>query len=446
MASSSCTSTPTGTSTTVITTDSLLTTFTESTTTLPPTTTTITSAGCMIGSGLSSVACLSTTTTITSVIPGETSTISVPVTNTVALTETSTLTLFGQVCTTFPANNNGGDPSGGGTISTTTPPPTVITSQSPSTLPNGQVTIVSTVITSTLPGSAVFVPTSIVDPHAQDNTDGSSSPKIGPIVGGVVAGFFGLLGLALAVWFILKRRRRWDDIFDKEYLERPPKRFSLDGDGAEPKPYHYGLVGKTSSPPPHSLSPSPHPPPHSQSPPPRLNLAPLTVPMTVSQPGLSAGTSMSLSSRPSTANSMLPLRDPMPPRTSSYSHHHTTSSGSGTYAIGMNMGIPPSPREWGHHAPSPSADAIHMEMEAPRVGSPTSVRDMGGLRLANGDGEVFTPPSPSPLAGTSTRQSTGQGPAMLDGKGRNVRLGSGGPGVLVHTDGGPVPAGWAPAP
>lgn len=59
------------------------------------------------------------------------------------------------------------------------------------------------------------------------------------------------------------------------------------------------------------------------------------------------------------------------------------------------------------------------------------------LQLANvGDDEVVpSPPTPTLLSGARA----GAGPALLDGKGRHVRLGSGGPGVLVHTDGGPAP-------
>ncbi|KAJ7073930.1 hypothetical protein C8F01DRAFT_4816 [Mycena amicta] len=425
----SCTSSATATTTSLITTDSLSVSLSESLTTLPATVTTITTTGCALGS-LSNITCLSTTSTITSTIPGETSTVTVSITETVPVTSTTVLTLFGNpVCTTFSSN------SGSASLSMSTPPPVTITSQSASTLANGQVTVVTQVITSTPPPSIVYVPpTPSAGQQAQENTDGSSSSHIGPIVGGVLAGFFGLLGIVLIIWFIIKRRRRWDDIFDQEFPQQPSKRFSLDADiGTEPKPYYYGLVGHTRSPPP--ASPSPQSLPHSL---PQHHLAPLSLPTTVSQPGLSAGTTMS--SRPSTAGSMRPLHDPPRSPPPGSSHYHNTSSGSST-GVHISPSVP-SPREWGHHAPGPSADAIHMESQ-PRLGSPTSVHDFGGrLHLANlGDGEMLqTPPTPSPLAsGRMTTPRTTPGPSMLDGKGRNVRLGSGGPGVLVHTDGGPAP-------
>jgi hypothetical protein len=192
----------------------------------------------------------------------------------------------------------------------------------------------------------------------------------------------------------------------------------------EPKPYQYGLVGQTRSP---SLGISPPSSPPASSPSlnlPQHNLTPLRLPTSASSPGPSATT---LSSRPSTAGSMRPLRDtPGTPPVSGHTHNHTTSSGSST-SVHVSPAIP---SHWGHHSPSPSAEQLHFE----RSGSPTSVRDyepQRRLQLANvGDGEVIrSPPTPSPLAG----------PALLDGKGRHVRLGSGGPGVLVHIDAGPAP-------
>ncbi|KAJ6622886.1 hypothetical protein B0H10DRAFT_863196 [Mycena sp. CBHHK59/15] len=112
-------------------------------------------------------------------------------------------------------------------------------------------------ITSSQSPSVVYVATTVpVQTQAtQSNNDSSSSSNIGAIVGGVVGGFFGLLGIALVIWFVMKRRRRWDDIFDKEDADiAPPRRqrtdrFSLDADvRVEPKPYQYGLVGQSPSP------------------------------------------------------------------------------------------------------------------------------------------------------------------------------------------------------
>ncbi|KAJ7143072.1 hypothetical protein C8R43DRAFT_1130871 [Mycena crocata] len=427
-----CISSATATTTSFITTESLLTTFTESVSTETPTVTTITTEECALGS-LSAVGCLSTATTITSTIPGITTTIQVPVTTSVSVTSSETLTLFGSSCTVISSAPPGGGVSGGNVsqpVSTITPDPLTFTSTSQTTLSNGQVSVIVQTLTSTQQPSVVYVATDVPGPgqEAQNNTDSSSSSHIGPIVGGVVGGFFLLLGVALAIWFVLKRRRRWDDIFDKEdpspRSPRATKRFSLDTE-IEPKPYQYGLVGQTRSPsvgisPPSSpsaLSASQHSRQHT--------LPPLHLPSSASIPGPSATT---VSSRPSTAGSMRPLRDPP---VSGHSHNHTTSTGSST-----SVHVAPAiPSHWGHHSPSPSAGQEYFE----RSGSPTSVRDHEPprrLQLANAaEGDVGqSPPTPSPLLG----------PAMLDGKGRNVRLGSGGPGVLVHTDAGPAPSGFQP--
>ncbi|KAJ6531571.1 hypothetical protein DFH09DRAFT_1370400 [Mycena vulgaris] len=321
-----------------------------------------------------------TATTLTSTIPGVVTTIQVPVVETVGVASSQTITLFGSVCTVIPTTSANASVSLSFSASISTPDPIVITAHSSTTLANGQISVVLETITSTQPPSVVL-----------NNTDGSSPSNVGPIVGGVVGGFFILIGIALIVWFIMKRRRRWDDIFDKEDTDIAPprkpratKRFSLDAD-IEPKPYQYGLVGQSKSPPigasppssPRAFSPS-HP-----SPPGRQHtLTPLHLPMSASTPGPSATT---MSSRPSTAGSMRPLRDaPVPPVSPPpLTHSHTTSSGSST-----SVHVPALPSHWGHHSPSPSAGQEYFE----RSGSPTSVRDYEPqlrLQLANlGDDEV----------------------------------------------------------
>ncbi|KAJ6531147.1 hypothetical protein B0H19DRAFT_1190579 [Mycena capillaripes] len=438
--STSCITSATGTTTSLLTTNVTTTTFTESLSTALPITTTITSETCILPLGsLTDVPCLSTATTITSTIPASVITTSVPVVATAFTTETDTITLFGSSCTVITSvSSHSSIVSTPDSISfspsLSTPPPVVITSQSASTLSNGQVSMILETIMSTPPPLTVYVPNPPPTQVAQTNDDGSgSSVRIAPIIGGVVAGFFGLLGIALIIWFIMKRRRRWDDIFDKEDTSKAPgratKRFSLDDLEIEPKPYQYGLVGQTRSPS-AGVSPPNSPPASSSSPslqPPRHNLPPLLLPTSASTPGPSATT---LSSRPSTAGSMRPLRDgPTSPPVSGHKHSHTTSSGSST-----SVRISPAmPSNWGHHSPSPSADQGYFE----RSGSPTSIHEpQVRLQLANiGDDEVTrSPPTPSVLAG----------PALLDGKGRHVRLGSGGPGVLVHTDAGPAPPDFEP--
>ncbi|KAJ7772984.1 hypothetical protein DFH07DRAFT_952958 [Mycena maculata] len=437
--STSCTSSATATTTSFTTSDSLLTTFTESTSTAAPTVTTITSSGCAVGNSSDSACLLSTSTTFTSTISGDVTTIQVPVTETFPVTSSQILTLFGSSCTVISATTTHSQPpsssgSGSGSVflSLSTPAPSIFTSESQTILANGQTSSILETITSNFPASVVYVTASPSStPGLQSNQDNSGGNSAGTnipaVVGGVVGGFFGLLGIALILWFVGKRRRRWDDIFDKEDAIAPPrptKRFSLDAE-IEPKPYQYGLVGQTRSP---SAGISP---PSSPALAPAVGrqhaLSPLLLPTAASTPGPSATT---ISSRPSTAGSMRPLRAATGSPPAGPTHSHTTSSGSSTSV----QHVPALPSHWGHHSPSPSAGQEYFE----RAGSPTSVRDyepQRRLQLANvgDDGLGESLPTASPL-----------GPAMLDGKGRNVRLGSGGAGVLVHTDAGPVPEGFQP--
>lgn len=119
---------------------------------------------------------------------------------------------------------------------------------------------------------------------------------------------------------------------------------------------------------------------------------------------------------------MRPLRDAQAsPPLSGHTHNHTTSNGSST-SVHVS---PAMPSHWGHHSPSPSAGPEYFD----RAGSPTSVRD-------------YEPSRRLQLANVGEEEAAS--PALLDGKGRHVRLGSGGPGVLVHTDAGPVPSGFQP--
>lgn len=266
-----------------------------------------------------------------------------------------------------------------------------------------------------------------------------------------------------------KRRRRWDDIFDKEDdIIIPPVggrnngRFSLDVD-VEPKPYQYGLVGQAMAP---GAASPPNSPPMLASIPTgtdssvshhnrhRSSLTPLNLPMTASSPGLSATT---ISSRPSTGGSTQPLRpasqqgyfpafpaqQPQPQirpdmgrATSSNAHSHTQSIASYTtpslysgaaHAIGVNMGVG-------------SDDHSYFN----RSGSPMSVQEQGRIL------QVANAPELSPQSATfpftdSVVASSSSGPVteaaasampQRDGKGR-LRT-STGKAPLVHLDGGRV--------
>ncbi|KAJ6501979.1 hypothetical protein C8R45DRAFT_1209632 [Mycena sanguinolenta] len=431
--SSACISSATATSTTVLTIDVLTTTFSTSVSTIdPPTTTIITSEECLLGS-ISDLPCLSTPTVFTSTIPGNFTTVSVPITDTVASTQTQVVTLFGSSCpvSTSVASSSSTVSSSSQTsrssslsASISTPPPITYESSVPITLGDGRVSVIKETFTSQPPATTVYNPFSTSGLVAQTNDVHSS--QIGPIVGGVLGGFFGLIGLVLILWFIMKRRRRWDDIFDKDESSyssgrRPTKRWSLDAD-MEPKPYQYGLVGQTSSPSlgmssaleslPHTSGASPS----SQMPRTTHNLPPLLTPTSVSTPGLSATT---LSSRPSTAGSMLPLADSPVAPVSSVTHKQTGSSTSVQPHISPAM-----PSQWGHHSPSPSADQAYLD-QPERSGSPTSMREwepQRRLQLANlGDDEsVSSPITPSASA-------------LNGGKAQHGRMGSGLSAILVDT-------------
>lgn len=85
---------------------------------------------------------------------------------------------------------------------------------------------------------------------------GTSSSKTAPIVGGVVGGIIALLGIIGSIWYIRRRSKRLNDILEEDEDEgkRRP-RMSLGGVDVQPRPYHYGLVGSSSSPSPPNSPP-----------------------------------------------------------------------------------------------------------------------------------------------------------------------------------------------
>lgn len=211
----------------------------------------------------------------------------------------------------------------------------------------------------------------------------SSSTSVGAIVGGAVGGFFGLLGLVLLVWFMLKRRRRWDDIFEKDLDQNPylnggatnlnhgsnygsgksKGRFSLGPElDAEPKPYQYGLVGQGANP-----------------------------------DGNMPVQNNNLLSRPSTGNSIQPLAGAA--LTPSNSSHPTsplyvqpqiyTPSHSPSPSIGLG-GVPLVPTPW--ISQGPAADDRDFGI-GPRAGSPVSFTEESQgrkLQVANRSPSIYS--------------------------------------------------------
>ncbi|KAJ7824699.1 hypothetical protein B0H13DRAFT_2123628 [Mycena leptocephala] len=298
---------------------------------------------------------------------------------TTTITSETYLTLFGRhYCYTSAANNVTSPLSLPVSISTPT--------QSPSfavvnyTIKR-QVSMVQETITTTPPPSTIYVsPSGAPTGHvAQDNNVVLRIHS--SYCGGVLAGFFGLLGIVL-----IETKRRWTISSIKKTRHNPHrgrtiKRFSLD---AEMSLNLISMVSLGRQIP--SLASLRRALPRVQPSSTCLNTtSPPPSPTSASSPGPSATT---LSSRPSTAGSMRPLRDTRDPPGSSTSVHVS----------------PAIPSHWGTIAP---VRARNITLE--RSGSPTSVRDyepQRRLQLANG---------------------------------RHVRLGSGGPGVLVHIDAGPAP-------
>ncbi|KAH8814770.1 hypothetical protein DL96DRAFT_1715936 [Flagelloscypha sp. PMI_526] len=253
---SQCVTTPTETRTGVRTEQEVVTTSTPQVTVGDPTTTfkTGVTTSCADPVGSAAAVCQTVTTTDTITIPGGTRTDQVPVTITNEKTISEPTTLFGTSCSNNNNNNNNnGNTSKGGQAdeTITTPPPTVIPTQAPVTDAAGNVSMSSFFITSTPP------PATITSNNGADGTVGSNpahgKTNVGAIVGGVIGGIAGLMALLALVWFLLKRKRRWDSLFDNDYASfmgrKGKDRLDLDSEyddepaAQEPKPYYYGLVG-----------------------------------------------------------------------------------------------------------------------------------------------------------------------------------------------------------
>ncbi|KAF8499949.1 hypothetical protein JB92DRAFT_3124790 [Gautieria morchelliformis] len=274
---SSCVAVPTETQFQVVTTtsESLSTSFSTVVTTLPPTVET----SILPCSGSSSnSACSASTLLVTHAAATSTNTVAVTMTVPVTLTTANPIrTLFSTSCSSnsTPTSINSAptvQPSQSTPTSSSAPPPAASSTLSPSsasvsslsspalsssaftTLSDGSVVTAQIAVTTTSPGSSTSVVSSSSPSSNPSGTGGgsSSSSKTGPIVGGVVGGVVALLGIIGCIWFFWRRRsKRWDDLVEKEeYEEQRRPRMTLTGEDAQPRPYHYGLVG-------HSGTPSP---------------------------------------------------------------------------------------------------------------------------------------------------------------------------------------------
>ncbi|KAF8844553.1 hypothetical protein BDN67DRAFT_962930 [Paxillus ammoniavirescens] len=265
----SCTPTPTATQYATITTFTTSTSYSQS---AAPQLTTVVQQSCVASGTISgsSMGCISSAqVTEVNTVGGGGQGAQVPIVVTVPIIETEpTATLFATDCNnggTQPTPTSPAQSSSAATLTTSvlvesTPPPSTMIETSATTLGDGSVMQTVVTIVSTLPVTSIYAPSTVPNPTLQSNASQGSGTNVAPIVGGVLGGFFGLIAIVGSLWWLCRRRRSWDDIFEKEDIQadddpwatpitvrRDRDRSRLDL-SAEPKPYQYGLVGHIAAP------------------------------------------------------------------------------------------------------------------------------------------------------------------------------------------------------
>lgn len=86
-------------------------------------------------------------------------------------------------------------------MQSTLPPSTVVEASS-TTLADGSVVQTAITVITTLPPTAVYVPTSLAEPSLQNNVSQGSGTNVAPIVGGVLGGFLGLIAVVGSLWWL----------------------------------------------------------------------------------------------------------------------------------------------------------------------------------------------------------------------------------------------------
>jgi len=266
----SCTPTPTATQYATITTFTTSTSFSQS---VAPQLTTVVQQSCVASGTISgsSVGCISSAqVTEVNTVGGGGQGAQVPIVVTVPITETEpTATLFATDCndggtqpttSTSPAQSSSAATLTTSVLVESTPPPSTVIETSATTLGDGSVVQTVVTIVSTLPATSIYAPSAVPNPSLQSNASQGSGTNVAPIVGGVLGGFFGLIAIVGSLWWLCRRRRSWDDIFEKEEIQEEddpwatPIAVRRDRDrgrldlNAEPKPYQYGLVGHIAAP------------------------------------------------------------------------------------------------------------------------------------------------------------------------------------------------------
>ncbi|KIL00073.1 hypothetical protein PAXRUDRAFT_360206 [Paxillus rubicundulus Ve08.2h10] len=265
----SCTPTPTATQYATITTFTTSTSYSQS---AAPQLTTVVQQACVASGTISgsSMGCISSAQIAeVNTVGGSGQGAQIPIVVTVPIIETTpTATLFATDCTNGETQPTPSTPLAQSfsvaTLTTSvlvesTPPPSTMVETSATTLGDGSVVQTVVTVVSTLPVTSIYAPTTVPNPSLQSNASQGSGTNVAPIVGGVLGGFFGLIAIVGSLWWLCRRRRSWDDIFEKEdvqdddpwatpiavHRERDRARLDL---SAEPKPYQYGLVGHIAAP------------------------------------------------------------------------------------------------------------------------------------------------------------------------------------------------------
>jgi len=244
-----------------------------------------------------------------------------------------------------------------------------------------------------------------------------------------------------------RRRRSWDDIFDREALDeefdspvalrRERDRSMLDL-GAEPKPYQYGLVGHVTPPPGSGSPPRAHhtslstsvASTHSRN----TSVTPLLG--TSFAPGNASKTSISGSMQAQTAVSQRHL---------SATSQSTSQSSTGPRSLSVVSTSSATPLLDGSGVSSFSSsnrvDELGVFDPLNRTGSPAPVIDRRVLQIINDDPQSPKPsaspaPAPAPAPVPASVPGPSSAPARPPGKRAPRRRRSNG--VVVHTDAGSV--------
>ncbi|KZV96227.1 hypothetical protein EXIGLDRAFT_733789 [Exidia glandulosa HHB12029] len=438
-----CVTTPTSTlfSTTITTSFSTSTSLETIAHTGDPTVTVTSTTACASSTTLTlseslATTCASTTTsTFTTTLPGTVDTtisthlVPIPQTGTSSF---PTETLYGTSCPTDPPTTS--DPPKPPSTTDTPPPQTSVTTSTSTTaieFPNGSTSISTVFITVPFtppPESSTSTSTTPPPPSLNDDGGGGSpghGAQTAKIAGAVVGGLVGVALLAVLAFWLWKRSRRWDDIFDESDDEggdhndrpgwkavgapvrlrernRPPKKPRVDLD---PEPYHYGLVGSAAA-----MS------------------APSAETTTSSPPIIPLG----LFGRPST-------------------HTRLPSSPGESMSFPAGTGVNGTPLH-----PNGFVDPFAAAAPPPRLSQTPSPRPMSARaspRQSTGSGNTFETTAAAAAArrvsaGASTMPLPGAiqvpGPSTRPGKPSPRPQSSSGP-VIVHTDGGPASPDGSPA-